>query len=71
MRGESTEQYEVALERRLERDNNYLEQSVERVTDVNATIVERINEIKARSEEYVQIVVHAFCWLLDCSLTHT
>ena len=51
MRGESMEQYEVALKRRLERGDNYLEQSVERATDVNATIVERINEIKARFEE--------------------
>jgi kinetochore protein NDC80 len=47
------EQLETALAERFERDDNFLEQEVERVTDLNATIVEKISHLQQESQEYV------------------
>jgi kinetochore protein NDC80 len=50
---EALEKLETAFMQRFERDDAFLAQAVERVTDLNASIVERINEIAQQSEEYV------------------
>lgn len=50
---EATEKLETAFMQRFERDDAFLEQAVERVTDLNASIVERINEVAQQCEEYV------------------
>jgi kinetochore protein NDC80 len=52
---EVLEALETAFMQRFERDDAFLAQAVERVTDLNASIVERINEIAQRCEEYVLI----------------
>ncbi len=51
--GARQEQLETALAERFERDDNFLEQEVERVTDLNATIVEKISHLQQESQEYV------------------
>lgn len=47
----STEKLEIDLSQKFERDDNFVEQAVERITDLNATIVERINEIQQQAQE--------------------
>jgi kinetochore protein NDC80 len=47
----ATEKLESAFMQRFERDDAFLEQAVERVTDLNASIVERINEITQQAQE--------------------
>ena len=49
------EALETAFMQRFERDDAFLAQAVERVTDLNASIVERIHEIAQRCEEYVYL----------------
>ena len=46
-----TEQLESDLGDRFERDDAYLLQEVERITDLNATIVERINALSQETQE--------------------
>jgi kinetochore protein NDC80 len=55
MRGDGamTERLESALADRFERDDAVLEQAVERITDLNATILEKINTLSQESQEYV------------------
>ncbi len=48
---EALEALETAFMQRFERDDAFLAQAVERVTDLNASIVERIHEIAQRCEE--------------------
>jgi kinetochore protein NDC80 len=48
---EALEALETAFMQRFERDDAFLAQAVERVTDLNASIVQRINEIAQRCEE--------------------
>ena len=48
-----TEQLESGLADRFDRDDGYLAQEVERVTDLNAAIVERINALAKDTGEYV------------------
>ena len=62
--GEALEALETAFMQRFERDDAFLAQAVERVTDLNASIVERINEIAQRSEEYVLLYIHISCLIL-------
>lgn len=47
----SLEQLEMGLADRFERDDSYLVQEMERVTELNTAIVERINELSAGVEE--------------------
>ena len=63
---EALEALETAFMQRFERDDAFLAQAVERMTDLNASIVERINEIAQRCEEYVLLFSYisynaAFC----------
>lgn len=46
-----TEQLEDDFAERFERDDAYLTQEVERVTDLNAAIIERINELNQHAQE--------------------
>jgi SMC interacting uncharacterized protein involved in chromosome segregation len=50
---ESLENLETAFMQRFERDDAFLAQAVERVTDLNASIVERMNDVAQQCEEYV------------------
>lgn len=51
---ETVEQFKLRLEDHFQQDNAILEQWVDRVTDINATIVERMFELGQHDEEYVQ-----------------
>lgn len=48
-----TEHLELGLADRFERDDAFLQDEVDRVTNLNLTIVERIDRLKTQSEEYV------------------
>lgn len=50
------EQLETKLVDRFERDDGFLEQELERVTDLNATIVEKISHLQQESQEYVSYI---------------
>jgi kinetochore protein NDC80 len=50
------EQVETNLAERFERDDTFLEQELERITDLNATIAEKINHLKQESQEYVSLL---------------
>lgn len=47
----SLENLETAFMQRFERDDAFLAQAVERVTDLNASIVERMNDVAQQCEE--------------------
>jgi kinetochore protein NDC80 len=49
----ATEKLEVELQQKFERDDDQLHQSVDRITDLNATILVRIDEITQQAQEYV------------------
>jgi kinetochore protein NDC80 len=51
------EHMEVALSNRFMKDDEVLEQHIERITDVNTTIVEKIRQLEHESAEYVYLIL--------------
>ena len=54
-------QLENALADRFEQDDGFIEQEIERVTDLNAAMVEKINTMIEESREYVSGVIVVLC----------